>query len=105
MKTRLLLPLLLLLATTSSWAQTQTAVVRGRLTHGAFPATYVQVTIYNQSTPRSAPAVTGQDGMYIFPKIPVGDYYLEVWADPKTPLVYPIHVAYPATDIPPINIP
>ena len=47
----------------------------------------------------------GQDGMYIFAKIPVGDYYLEVWADPKTPLVYPIHVASPRTDVAPINIP
>jgi hypothetical protein len=103
MKKHLLVFLCLLLVRATSWSQT--ATVRGRLMRGVFPAVYVQVTVYNQFTARSVPAVTGQDGMYYLTGIPFGDYYLEVWTNPQQPLVYPIRVAYLVTDIPQIYLP
>jgi hypothetical protein len=88
------------------------ATVRGRLDRRdmygrSYPAAYVRVTLYNPHLGRSAPAVTGTDGMYYFYNIPAGGYYLEVWVYPdRPPLSFNISVAErPYVDIPPILIP
>jgi hypothetical protein len=100
-----LLPLLgLLLFSVGTHAQ-QFATVRGRLTRGPYAAAYVPVTVYNQSMSRSPAVVTGQDGMYNIPRVPFGNYYLEVWVQPGQPLVFQIQVASPVTDIPSIALP
>jgi hypothetical protein len=88
------------------------ATVRGRLdrrdSYGrSYPAAYVRVTLHNPQLGRSAPAVTGTDGMYYFYNIPAGGYYLEVWVYPdRPPYSYQISVPERAyVDIPPILIP
>lgn len=89
------------------------ATVRGRLDrvspNGArYAATGVAVTIYDQSMGRTTPAYAGSDGFYYLYNIPAGSHYLEVWTsrDPNVPpTVYPINVAEPLTDIPPIVVP
>ena len=83
----------------------QFATVRGRLTRGPYAAAYVPVTVYNQSTSRSPAVVTDQNGMYYFPRVPFGNYYLEVWVQSGQPLVFQIQVAFPVTDIPSIALP
>ncbi|HXZ33465.1 MAG TPA: hypothetical protein VEH30_14385 [Terriglobales bacterium] len=87
------------------------AVVRGRLDHtypnGArYPAAGVAVTIYNPKYGRSSTYYAGPDGMYYLQNVPAGPNYLEVWTrDPRAaPTVYPIQVAEPYTDIPPIVV-
>lgn len=84
------------------------AALRGRLVHGnGYPAAGIVVTVYNQGIGRSAPTRTGPDGMYYL-QIPAGSYYLEVWINPTPgaqPVVYPIQVGEPYTDIPPIVVP
>jgi len=85
-------------------AQAQTTTVRGQLLRNGDPAPGVQVTLGNQAVGRSWPAVTGKDGMYYFYNIPLGDYYLEVWAfnPPKT---YPFKITgLPYHDLPRIPI-
>ena len=52
------------------------------------------------------PAYTDATGMYYL-NIPAGPYTLEVWVtrDPRVPpMNYPIQVAEPKTDIPPIRV-
>ena len=89
------------------------AEVRGRLDHvdsnGAHaPAVGISVTVYNQGSGRSAPATTGSDGIYHIQNIRPGSSQLEVWTstDPRVPpIVYPIRVAEPYSDIAPITLP
>ena len=104
MKLILLSLLGLFLFAVDAYAQ-QTAIVRGKLTRGPYAAAYVPVTVYNSVISRSGAVVTGQDGMYYIRGVPFGNYYLEVWVQPQTPLVYQIVVAYPVTDIPVIALP
>lgn len=104
---RRMIPLLFLLFVITAAAQA--ASVRGRLVRngygGAYPVGNVTVTLWNQSRGRSAPAVTGADGMYYFYNVPSGTYYLQVWLYPgKPPLTYLIQVNEPSTDIAPISI-
>jgi hypothetical protein len=91
-------------------AAAQAATVRGRLVRngygGVYGVGYVTVTLWNQSRGRSAPAVTGADGMYYFYNVPPDNYYLQVWLYPgKAPLTYVIRVNDPGTDVPPILLP
>ncbi len=83
------------------------STLRGRLiySNGA-PAGGFAVTVYNQALGRSVPAYTDATGMYYL-NIPAGPYTLEVWVtrDPRVPpMNYPIQVAEPNTDIPPIRV-
>ena len=88
------------------------AEVRGRLDHvdsnGAHsPAIGIRVTVYNPASGRSAPATTGSDGIYHIQNIRAGSSQLEVWTstDPRVPpIAYPIQVAEPYSDIPPIAL-
>jgi len=83
------------------------SVLRGRLiySNGA-PAAGFAITVYNQELGRSVPAYTDATGMYYL-NVPAGPYTLEVWVsrDPRVPpMTYPIQVAEPNTDIPPIRV-
>src|SRR6266446_4878099 len=88
------------------------ASVRGRLNH-AYPNGQTvsgigfAVTVFRGDIGRSAPAYSGQDGMYYLYNIPPGTYNLEIWTsrDPRVPpTVYVIVVSEPNTDIPPIYV-
>ncbi len=89
------------------------ATVRGRLDRVKpngirYAGAGVAVTVYSQAMGRSNPAYAGPDGMYYLFNVPAGAYYLEVWVsrDPRVPpRVYPISVAEPYSDIPPIVVP
>jgi hypothetical protein len=82
------------------------ASVRGQLLHqNGQPATGVTVTISDHKSYRSSPAQSGNDGMYYLFNIPAGQYYLEVWVNPKTPKVYQVTVTEPNTDMPRVTVP
>ena len=82
------------------------ATVRGRIvrSNGNFPVPYVTVTLASPERGRSAPAVTGFDGMYYLYNVPPGPYVLELWLGQR-PATYPITVQDPVTDIPPLPFP
>jgi hypothetical protein len=84
----------------------QSTTIRGQLLHaGQSPAAGVQVTLLSQSFGRSLPALTGNDGMYYFYNIPLGNYYLEVWTS-NPPQAYPVQIwSYPYHDIPRLTVP
>jgi hypothetical protein len=86
------------------------ASVRGRLDRPGpnrvrVPASGITVTLSSQRG-RSTPSVTHQDGMYYL-NMPAGAYNLEVWirGTAGAPLVYPVQVREPYTDIPAILLP
>lgn len=82
------------------------ASIRGQLLHkNGQPAGSVTVTISDHKNYRSAPARAGSDGMYYLYNIPAGQYYLEVWVNPKTPQVYQVTIAEPNTDMPRVTVP
>jgi hypothetical protein len=82
------------------------ASVRGQLLHqNGQPATSITVTISDHKNYRSAPAQVGVDGMYYLYNIPAGQYYLEVWVNPKTPQIYQVTVKEPNTDMPRVTVP
>lgn len=107
---RFLLTLLMLLSTLSTVALA--ATVRGRLDrvnpNGVrYPAPGVAVTLFNRNSGRSTAAYAGADGLYYLYNVPAGSYYLEVWIsrNPSAPpKVFPVSVADPSTDIPPIVV-
>src|SRR5882757_5203488 len=87
------------------------SAVRGRLDRPGpnrvrVPASGITVTLLAQGRGRSAPSVTRQDGMYYL-NVPAGVYNLEVWVRGTSgqPLVYPVQVREPYTDIPAILLP
>jgi hypothetical protein len=87
------------------------AAVRGRLVRTGpnqqrVPASGITVTLASKARPRTAPSVTQQDGMYYL-NAPAGPYSLEVWVRGRAnpPVVYPIQVKEPYTDIPAITLP
>lgn len=90
----------------------QGATVRGRLMAqgpaGEYPLTRTQVTLVAAppaSPVRSAPSVTGTDGMFYFSNIPAGAYILEILVKPNSaPAKYSVRVVAPKTDIPAIRI-
>jgi hypothetical protein len=94
-------------------AQQMTTNVRGQLLWTGWnqfgaPQSYaapgVQVTLFSQAVGRSWPAVTGNDGMYYFYNIPLGDYYLEVWtSNPPKAQLFRIG-GFPYHDLPRITI-
>ena len=87
-------------------ASARAASIRGQVQHqNGMPATGVAVTISNHKDFRSSPANVRSDGMYYLANIPAGQYYLEVWVNPKTPLVYQVTVAEPNTDMPRVTVP
>ena len=90
-------------------ATANAATIRGRLVHAAnqyVAAPGIAVTIYNQYVGRSSPAYTDINGMYYLYNVPAGSYYLELWIYPGgNPIVYPITVGEPYTDIPQIPVP
>jgi hypothetical protein len=110
MRLRFLLILVVLLGalcfTESSFAQGVT--VRGRLVRqgpaGVYPAVNIQVTLFSQQNGRTVPTVSGYDGMYYFYNIPPGPYNLEIWVG-QNPIVHPVHVSAPNTDIPQYPVP
>jgi hypothetical protein len=82
------------------------ASVRGQLVReNGQLAAGVTVTISDDKNYRSAPAVAGSDGMYYLYNIPAGQYYLEVWVNPKTPKKYQVTVKEPNTDMPRVTLP
>ena len=82
------------------------ASVRGQLVNrSGQPVAGVTVTISDHKNYRSAPASAGKDGMYYLYNIPAGQYYLEVWVNPKTPQLYQVTVAEPSTDMPRVVVP
>jgi hypothetical protein len=82
------------------------ASIRGQLLHkNGLPAGDVTVTISDHKNYRSAPASAGSNGMYYLYNIPAGQYYLEVWVNPKTPQVYQVTIAEPNTDMPRVTVP
>ncbi len=93
--------------------QITTTTVRGQLLWNgwnqigapqSYPAPGVQVTLFNQAVGRSWPAVTGNDGMYYFYNIPLGDYSLEVWIS-NPPIAFPFRISgFPYHDLPRIPI-
>jgi hypothetical protein len=93
---------ILLVDFTTSFA----AMVRGRVQRDMYPVPYVSVTLIssNPALGRSAPSVTGPDGMYYLYNVPPGQYILELWLGGPSPVRYPINVREPYTDIPPIAI-
>jgi len=87
------------------------AAVRGRLDRNGpngqrMPASGITVTLASKAGSRTAPSVSQQDGMFYLNAAP-GSYTLEVWVKGKTspPVVYPIQVKEPYTDIPAIKLP
>ena len=80
------------------------AMVRGRIQRGPYPVPYVTVTLFSSSRGRSAPSVTGPDGMYHLYNVPPGQYIIEIWLGGR-PVQYSINVGEPYTDYPPISIP
>lgn len=100
--TRSITTLLLLTALTVSAFG---ASVRGKLQNSQQqPKAYVAVTLYSAKTGRSAEVYTGEDGMYYLNNVPAGEYLLEVWVNPKSPLTYKVTILDPGTDIPPIEV-
>ncbi len=92
----------LLLAAASAHA----ASVRGQVSHkNGKPATGISVTLSDHKSFRSPPAYVGNDGMYYLSNITAGEYYLEVWANPKSPTVYQVKVSEPSTDMPRVTVP
>jgi len=86
------------------------AVVRGRLqrfypNRALAPAAGIPVTVWCVQYGRSAAFYSLYDGMFYLSNIPPGYYHLEIWVRPNQPMVYPITVREPNTDIPPINVP
>ena len=64
-----------------------------------------KVTVRNQSGLERT-ANTNESGYFIITNIPAGTYYLELWIYPGgNPVVYPITVGEPYTDIPQIPVP
>jgi hypothetical protein len=80
------------------------AMVRGRIQRGPYPVPYVTVTLFSSSRGRSAPSVTGPDGMYYLYNVPPGQYIIEIWLGGR-PIQYSVNVGEPHTDYPPISIP
>jgi hypothetical protein len=104
----LLLFLILLATTVSAYA----ATVRGKLSRTSaagtiYAASYVKVTLSNSRIGDSAPAYTGEDGMYYFYNVPAGDYDLKIWVSPRRePIVVRIQVSnQPYTDVRHLLIP
>ena len=93
--------------------QAPTTTVRGQLLSNGwnqfgapqvYPASNIQVTLFNPAVGRSWPAVTGQDGMYYFYNIPLGTYNLEIWIS-NPPRSYPFMIGgLPYHDLPRISI-
>lgn len=86
-------------------AAAHAASVRGQVLHkNGQPAADITVTISDHKSFRSPPAHAGKDGMYYLFNIPAGQYFLEVWADPRTPTVYQVTVSEPNTDMPRVTV-
>jgi hypothetical protein len=106
----LLLPLLALPAATfgQSSSVPQIAAVRGMLeenvTNKPVPASGLLVTVEGKNY-TSAAVKSGRDGLYYIPNLAPGSYTLKVWADPKSPLSFPITVNKGSlTDIAPVIV-
>lgn len=69
---------LVALVSTSLFAQ---SAVRGKLEMGEqkLPASGTAVTLLHPEKGRSAPALSGPDGMFYLYNVEAGDYTLEVW--------------------------
>lgn len=69
---------LVVLVSVSLFAQ---SAVRGKLEMGEekLPASGIAVTLLHAEKGRSAPALSGADGMFFLYNVDVGDYTLEVW--------------------------
>lgn len=69
---------LVVLVSVSLFAQ---SAVRGKLELGEekLPASGIAVTLLHAEKGRSAPALSGADGMFFLYNVEVGDYTLEVW--------------------------
>lgn len=100
-----------LLFATSAFAQ---SAVRGMLVTGEknAPVSGISVTLLldSKNNVRSAPAITGLDGMFYIYDIAAGSYKLEVWDKgfKSTPLLFDIKVkpesANQFVDVPLINL-
>jgi hypothetical protein len=106
---RSLLACLILLAAAQAFG---VATLRGQLNRKLpngtqTPAAGITVTVLSQAKVRSARAISQQNGMFYLNNLPAGSYSLEVWVKgtANPPIVYPIQVKEPYTDIPPIILP
>jgi hypothetical protein len=91
----------------SAQSSAPVATVRGMLEDSSakkpLPASGFLVTIEGKNY--TSPAVrSGKDGLYYIPNVAPGNYTLKVWADPQSPLSFPITVKGPLTDIPPVVV-
>jgi hypothetical protein len=99
------MPIVVLFAAAGT-SQAAAATVRGKLLQGNSPASGIQVTVLNQQKVRTSPVYSGANGMYYIPNVKAGSYTLEVWTTSrKSPLVFPIQVKEPESDINPIKLP
>jgi hypothetical protein len=84
------------------------ALLRGRIQRslptGVIGLQGFAVTVYSQYYGRSQPTYSDGNGMYSL-QLPPGQYTLEVWLpNNPNPLVFPIYVNEPNTDLVPINL-
>lgn len=92
-----------------STAVPQSATVRGLLEHNpekgkkAAPAARIAVAVVDGAG-HSFGATSEQNGMYYIGNVPPGNYVLKVWANRKTPLMFPITVKPPLTDVAPVIV-
>lgn len=88
------------------------ATVRGRLDrvyrNGVRKhAAGVAVTVLSRARGRTSPSHTDSDGMYYIYNVSPGAYYLEVWVNSSPgspPMVFPIQVVEPYTNVPAIVV-
>jgi hypothetical protein len=77
----------------------QAATVAGKLLHrDNTPAAGITLTLANNQG-RSAPVQSDSNGSYILYNIPAGEYYLEVWVDPRTPQTDKVTINEPSTNL------
>ena len=86
------------------------ATVRGRLDRvyrNGVRKHAAGVTVLSRARGRTSPSHTDSDGMYYIYNVSPGAYYLEVWVNSSPgspPMVFPIQVVEPYTNVPAIVV-
>jgi hypothetical protein len=77
----------------------EAATVEGKLLHrDNTPAARISVTLANNQG-RTAPVQSDTNGSYMLYNIPAGEYYLEVWVDPRKPQTDRVTIHEPSTTL------
>jgi len=93
-----------LAATALASVAAHAASASGKLIHAnGSPAAGVTVTLSNERG-RSAPAHSDSNGSYTLNNIPAGQYYLEVWVNPRTPQTVQVTITEPSTTMPQVKV-